>query len=245
MIVVFAAPQDAISRTLVESWRSHGAALLTSADLSEAGWRHYLPDVGRSTAVIEGRRVEVGQIDGVVVRWPGVFPEELGKIAPDDRAYVAAEMTAFLISWLSELKCPVLNRATSTCLMGPSWRLEEWLHAGGRLSIPVHPVTRSVVPSELGFGYRPAAAHSVRATVTVVGERCVGDVHPHLAEHARRLAHFAGVDLLKVDFSSAERDGELLGADLWLDLSRKDISDAVLSLLLRGDVKRCREEEPR
>ncbi len=57
-------------------------------------------------------------------------------------AYVSAEMTAFLLSWLSGLDCPILNRPTPNCLSGPGWRQEQWIHLAARLGIPVDPVQR-------------------------------------------------------------------------------------------------------
>jgi hypothetical protein len=49
-------------------------------------------------------------------------------------------MKAFLLSWLSQLNCLVLNRPTPLCLSGPSWRPEQWTYAAAQLGIPVQPL---------------------------------------------------------------------------------------------------------
>ena len=45
---------------------------------------------------------------------------------------------------------------------------------------------------------------------TIAGGKCIGEIDPALAEQARRLADIAGVNLLGVQFSSAEAIQALL-----------------------------------
>jgi hypothetical protein len=230
MLVIFSTPGDVEARSLVERWAAHDAVLLTSEDLSAAGWRHRLPQrAADAAAVVGGRRVPAAEIDGVLTRWPSVFEQELGHIVAEDRAYVAAEMTAFLRSWLTELDCPVVNRPTAASLSGPTWRAEQWVHVAAGLGIPVRPVRRHVRLSARAEPAPPAAPH---ATVTVVGERALGAVDPLLAAHSRRLAAAAGVNLLAVHFSGPERDAELLSADPLPALDDGAVADALLELLL-------------
>ena len=54
MILVLANSRDLPARRLVETWRAHDARLLTLADLSRTGWRHYLGEVGPEIAVACG-----------------------------------------------------------------------------------------------------------------------------------------------------------------------------------------------
>ena len=126
MIVVLASRYDELARELVSQWEAQGAALLTCGDLSTAGWCHYVGSPGLATAVIAGRRVAAGEITGVLTRMAFLAEQELVDIVPSDRAYAASEMTAFLLSWLSNLTCPVLNPPTPTSLCGPYWRSEQW-----------------------------------------------------------------------------------------------------------------------
>ena len=74
----------------------------------------------------------------MLTRVPAVFEDELTDIMFSDRSYVAAEMTAFLLFWLSRLRCPVLNEPTATCLAGRYWRREQWIDQAARAGIAVH-----------------------------------------------------------------------------------------------------------
>ncbi|MBD2412111.1 hypothetical protein FACHB389_03580 [Nostoc calcicola FACHB-389] len=257
MLVVVASRHDKAAEALVANWSAYGASLLTPEDLSVAGWRHYVRGGGdggdggdegetsssspsspsspsSSSAVVGGVTIGLDQITGVLTRLPSIFEQELLHIIPEDRGYVAAEMNAFLISWLSSLKCPVLNRPTPTYLLGPAWRPEQWVYAAAQLGIPVRPVRRQ---SSLLASVRPQVMEKPAVKVTVVGDRCLGEVEKLLASHARRLADAAQVDLLTVNFSSSESSAELLGADLWADISAPNVADAILEFLSGGHAK--------
>ena len=178
-----------------------------------------------STVVIGGRSIAADGISGVLTRLPHVPERELVRISREDRRYVAAEMTAFLRSWLSTLRCPVLNRPVSTSLSGPGWCQEQWIHTAARLGIPVRPMRRSIAfPADAA----EAVPDPPDVTVTVVGERCLGPVNGVLAAQARSLARAAGVDLLSVRFGKGQ---ELLGADPWPDVSSPEVADAILEYL--------------
>lgn len=231
MIVIFASRYDTSATSLATRWMAHNASLLTCDDLSAVGWRHYLSSEQASTAVIGGRVVSVEEISGVFVRWPGVFAQELTQIAAADRNYVAGEMLAFLVSWLSSLRCPVINRPTPLNLTGPAWRLEQWTYAAAQQGIPVRPVHRHIaINSDNGA----EDLHPHPATVTVVGKRCFGTVDERLLKQARRLAEAAGVSLLKVSFSGPEAGSFLISADLIPDIS-DEVADALLALLLEDE----------
>ena len=232
MLVIVASRHDGVARTLTNQWAAHDAALLTCEDLATAGWRHPLGVTERSTAVVGGRVVAVEEITGVLTRRPYVIEQELGHIVPADRAYVAAEMTAFLLSWLSVLECPVLNRPTPSGLSGPNWWPEQWTYAAARLGLPVRPVRRrSVLPANVAA----EATDPPPVTVTVVGGRCFGSVDEALAAQAQHFAKAVGVDLLAVQFSGNEPGADFLGANLWPDASSPEIADAILEYLSEGD----------
>jgi hypothetical protein len=230
VLVIIASRHDGVARRLAERWAAHEAALLTCEDLSAAGWCHPVGAAGRSTAVVGGRVVAVEGISGVLTRRPYVVEQELGHIVPADRAYVASEMTAFLLSWLSSLECPVLNRPTPSGLSGPNWWPEQWAYAAARSGLPVRPVRRRAALADDA----PAAADPPPLTVTIVGERCIGPVDPALAAQARRFARAVGVDLLAVHFSGPEPGAEFLGADLWPDVTAPEIASAIFEYLSEG-----------
>jgi hypothetical protein len=226
MLVILANRQDEAAMWLAERWKPHGAALLTSADLSTMGWRFHLPSSGNSRAIISGQQVAVNDITGVLTRMPSVYEQELGHVIPGDRQYVASEMTAFLLAWLSNLTCPVLNRPVPNCLAGPNWRSEQWVHLAAQLSIPVRPVQRKIPGSSDGPSQQP------NCKVIVVGDRCFGNASPTVFARARLLAKTAGVDLLAAHFTGPEPEGQLVSASVWPDLTSPEVADAVLQHLL-------------
>jgi hypothetical protein len=144
VLVVVGSRHDPGAREIVKQWENSGAALLSCEDLSSPGWRYCPTDRRASRAVIGKRVVPDKDIRGVLVRRPQVVQQELPYIAAADREFVAAEMTAFLLAWLSHLPCPVLNRPRGTSLCGPNWRPEQWTHAAAMIGIPVEPVRRQI-----------------------------------------------------------------------------------------------------
>jgi hypothetical protein len=166
VIVIFASRYDKSASSLVERWKNYDASLLTCDDLSVAGWRHFLNAEGHERAVVNGKIVDVADIDAVLIRWPGVFAPELIQIAAPDRDYVASEMMAFLVSWFSSLACPVINKPTPVNLTGPAWRLEQWTYAAARLGIRQLACAARVSLLKVGFTGREAG--SSLATVDLV-----------------------------------------------------------------------------
>src|SRR5262245_59736765 len=133
VIVVVASRTDAPARNFVRRYAAQGVYLLTPADLSHCGWSYRVGHIEASMAVIGGQRMAARDLRGVVTRLPAVSEDDLEHIAAPDRAYVAAEMQAFLFSWLTALRCPVLNRPAPSCLAGPAWRPAQWSRAAARL----------------------------------------------------------------------------------------------------------------
>jgi hypothetical protein len=226
VIIIVASCLDQGARTLAARWGTDRVALLTCEDLSVPGWRHYVAAAGTCVAVIGGREVALGEITGVVTCLPSVSELELLHIVPADRAYVAAEMSAFLLSWLSTLNCPVVNRPSPTCLSGPYWRPEQWAYLASQVGMRVQPVHRRIAFTEV-----PTPAVPESATATVIGERCLGQVDTTVMTAARRLARAANVEMLAVRVSGSGPDATFLGADPWPDLTSQETADAVLKYM--------------
>jgi hypothetical protein len=231
MLVLLASRHDEMAHALAARWSAEGAALLTPRGLSVGGWRHHLGSPSDSAAVIDGRPVPVEELTGVLTRLWCVGVQDLPHIVPPDREYVSIEMSAFLVSWLTSLKCPVLNRPTATCLAGPNWQPEEWTHRAARLGIPVRPIERH---SAFGAEAATPSAIAERVTVTVVGARCLGATDETLRRHARLLAAHAGVGLLDVLFDGDDARASFVGVNLWPDIASPDIADAILEHLKGG-----------
>jgi hypothetical protein len=215
MLVVLAHSRDEQARVLVGQWASEGARLLTARDLSLPGWQHRVGGAGPEYAVVGGSRVEVAAIEGVVTRIPCITEAEMTHVMPEERGYVASEMNAFLISWLSRLPCPVLNRPSASSLMGPSLGLEKWLALAVRCGLPLAAAPGSASPKQL-----PAQ----QVSVTVVGRRWFGQVETAVGEGAVRLAATAGVELLTARFNGPA----FVSAELSINVGEPWVAAALL-----------------
>jgi hypothetical protein len=223
VLVVVASGRDEQARALVRGWPDE-SRVLTPRDLSIGGWRHRVGSTDNS-AVIDGRLARAEDIDGVLTRLPVVDESELGRIVAGDRGYVAAEMTAWLAGWLSDLRCPVLNRPSPLHLMGPPWTREQWLLTARRLGIRVVAAQRSTLDAAA------ASLPGAVMTVTVVGGRAVGGASVPLSDAAVALAEIARVELLRAHFASNDPDAPFVAADYWVDPLDADVRAALLERL--------------
>jgi hypothetical protein len=217
MIVVLADRRDAGARAFVEASAGE-AQLLTARDLSEPGWCHR-PTGGEDVAVIGGLSIAPREITAVLTRIPGVAAETLPHIEPAERGFIAAEMNAFLLSWLSRLECPVVNRPTAGSLMGPAWSRERWLVEGCRVGF--EPFARTL-PVPL-----PTESCQTRPIV-LVGDACIGDASSDVGKRARALAERASVTLLGLCLDEHDR---LVAIEPWPDIARPKTARLLLSLL--------------
>jgi hypothetical protein len=221
MLVILAHPRDEGARALAARWHDGGACLMTPRDLSRPGWCHHIGvPCGDEWCVASGERIRTAALGGVITRLPAVAPADLPHIAARDRDYVAAEMTAFLVSWLTRLRCPVLNRPDATSLMGPNRGRERWLTLAARAGLR---------PAQRTCGAPAVPAALATAMVTVVGRRWIGDVAPELGAQAVCLAGRANVDLLTVQFETPEADAAFVCAELMIDVRVDAVADALLA----------------
>ncbi|SEB20197.1 hypothetical protein [Variovorax sp. YR216] len=228
-LLVLADAQDVAAQAFVMRHHKDGARLLKPSDLSLAGWCHRVGDPAASVAVVDGLALPASMIRGVVTRLSAVAPTQLPHVAEADRGYVASEMTAFLGAWLSALACPVVNRPRVPSLSGPAWCQQQWTKRALDLDVPAVPVRR-----ELRAGSTMPTQHTVPAGCVrfdVIGPTILGDGHPRLRSHARRLADSAGMALLGVYFDADDRDACFVGADPWPDLSDEAIGNALMECL--------------
>ena len=232
-LLVLAGAADGAARGFVARQAAQGAVLLTPRDLSRPGWRLRVGDVAASVAVAGGRRIPGAGIKGVLTRLPAITPQDLPHIAREDRAYVAAEMTAFLLAFLSELGSLVANRPTPPCLCGPAWTATRWRQVARELGFPVEPVRLSTAPEVPEAGRQGAF-------VTVLGDTCPGAPCPALAHAATALARAAGVEMLAVEFAHGGADAPVRCAHLLPDLAVPGGDEAVLRLFGLGAARSSR-----
>lgn len=238
VVVVANAHDDAAARWC--GTHAHlGLVRMTPADLSRPGWVFRPADPQTSTIVADGRIMPSKAVSAVITRMARVEPSDLPHITDEDRDYVGAEMTALLLAWLAQLRCPVYNRPTPQCLAGPAWRAERWARTALALGIPTNPTERDT---------RTASAHRCQtasampsrgerleknvATVSVIGDRAIGAHDPMEAQGALALARAAGADLLAVDFRRADSGLRFVGAHPWPDLDDREVA-AELETLVR------------
>jgi hypothetical protein len=138
-------------------------------------------------------------------------------------------MTAFLLYWLSGLRCPILNRPTPGCLTGPSWRSEQWRQLARSRRIPVGSLRRTT-----GAPAAPRQRPPMRS-LTVVGTRVVETHLPALHAPVRALATDAGVSLLRTFFRIGPHGPQFAGATTRPDLASPRVRTAIAACFVRGD----------
>ena len=235
-IIVFANRWDANARSFARRYRAQGVRLLTPENLSRSGWVYSLDNRSEhAQAAVVGGVISSERIGGVLTRLSCVSELDLPQIVSTDRAYVAAEMTGFLLAWLTSLPCPVLNPPTPGCLAGRSWHYGQWVHAASQLGMPVEKVHKRIGPLQRSYSRkRPRVSAPSGVTVTMVGTQCFGTVSPVLLHQTRALAKVAGVDLLAVQFAGPDPDAAFVRASLWPDIADHRIAEAVLRYLQRA-----------
>lgn len=215
LVAIVASTADARARQLAAGLEHVDARVLTPADLSCRGWE-FRPGDRDGAAVIDGAVVATDAVAAVLVRLPWVGEHELPHIDAADRAYVATEMNAFLLAWLSELPCPVVNRPSTTCLAGPLWRGERWIRAATSVGLEVSSPALEVTDAAV--------------TATVVRDRCVGVDDPSVVARLARLARLAGAEVLTVQLVEAAPEMYFVSAAPWPDIADPDVLDAVLNV---------------
>ena len=177
--------------------------------------------------VIDNSIIPCTAITGVLTRSPHPSFAITLHCAGGSRVRSSGNM-AFFIAWLTQLPCPVLNRATPTSLMGASWRPEQWNYLAGQLDVPVYAIRRTI--SKTG-GNTPQYLHPrslQTCKLTVIGTMSLEIATPSIIEYARRIARAAGVQFLPLHFDSPERGGKFVYADLLPDVIEDEVADAIL-----------------
>lgn len=193
---------------------------ITPGDLSRPGWRWDSHRPAAARLVTSTGPVSMEDVTGVLSCLTAVTPVDLPHVAPPERSYVAAEMTAFLGAWLHALPCPVLDPPTINCLAGVGLQRAEWLAAAHRVGIPT-------------AARLPASLSTPTTRVGVAGERLVTQ-DAAAADSARRLADELGVVLLAPVFATGEGEPVLLDVAPWWRAPEVGVAAAVEILLAMG-----------
>lgn len=202
-LLLIGRPDDALVRTLRQQ-APHRLAHASIADLSRAGWRYESGRPDRASACAGDRVIPAARIAAVVCRIALVLPTDLLHVRGDDRAYVAAEMNAFLRAWLAQFTGVRFNEPTWVSLAGPAWHPLQWTWFVARLGVPV---AASSTPST-----DVVQIERETLTATIVRGEVFGLSDPTLVEYALRIARAAKSELLAVTFVR-DRDWKFLSAD--------------------------------
>jgi hypothetical protein len=203
-------------------------------------WEHRVDSTGADIAITlaDGSRFESKAVRGVLNRLVTLPYEPLRHIEPEDREYACQELTAFFLSWLHALPCPVLNRATPQGLSGAWQHRSEWVWLAAQAGLPTPRYRQS---SSSGGAVRDVEVTSPASTVTtvlVVGRHVAGESAPSsILSGCRRLARLAGTSLLGIDFRvDASGAWTFAGATPHPDLRRggNALLDALASALQGG-----------
>jgi hypothetical protein len=190
----------------------HGTTTVVTASDFHQSFRAAISvgDFSSSEITLGGARITAGEISGIVSTIPGFLPQEFYYIEPADREYVCAEMTAFLIYFLSELACKKLNPPSPRSLCGLGLNRIEWLTAAAGCGVPIWPVhTKNGVSLPVGD-----TQGVQQVTTTIIGETVLGgDVPEKIGGYLRALAKTFVLPYLSCAFVSPP-GGDYLLADL-------------------------------
>jgi hypothetical protein len=212
MIALLSHSFDTAAQQAVAAWPRQEATLLTTADVCTEGWVIDTHDFAASTFVAGGQQRVVGELRGVVNLMPFVEEKTLLKTYPDDRPYVASELTAFLAYWLNQLPCPVLNRPAPDALVGSNLSPERFGQLARRVGLCVAPST--------------ASEH---CSVIVVGGSVVNPSELPVEAAVRQLAQLAGLSYLEVFFSKEPQGYHYVGVRQMPQICNKLVSSALHS----------------
>lgn len=192
-LLLLAREEDSCIRVFQQQARYH-IVHASIADLSSEGWRYVGGCPERATACAGGRMIPATQITAVLCRISHVAASDLQTIHVDDRAYAAAEMTAFLRAWLAQFQGELCNEPTWMSLAGPGWNSLQWKWVVSHLGVPVATEAQ-----------RARAASMHWETATVSGSEVFGVSDPTLIEYSLRIARAEKARSLTIRFV---HDGE-------------------------------------
>jgi hypothetical protein len=218
-LLLLARADDSAIRTLQQQ-APNRVVHASIADLSCAGWQYVSGRPNEASAHAGGRIVPASEIAAVLCRIPAVTPADLPHQHRDDRAYVAAEMNAFLRAWLAQFAGVHFNEPTWVSLAGPNWHTLTWARLVGELGITVSSRAQRGTCSSpgdltksrsLAAGSRRQGEHET-ATATVVCGEVFGLTDPSLIDASLRIASAVRANVLAVTFKRDDDDWNFLSA---------------------------------
>jgi hypothetical protein len=241
--------------------QADAVALVTMRDLAQADeLTQTMNGGGQPHTIIRlrtGVTIDSGDIGVVMNRLRYIAVPQFTRSNPADRNYATMEMYALLVSWLTSLRCPIVNRGDSSGLSAAPRNAFEWLRlaadAGLRTprlaassSLRRYAVSDMVMLGLEGAenGTRFIAAQqrgwflerlgSRRCSLYVTGTHVSGALSAETKRAVRRLAHRAGLSIARVDFSQALDSPDswvFVGIDEWPEVVDGESMASVATLL--------------
>lgn len=228
MILVISNIANDAAPALVKSFPAGAASLIMASDVHtsfKAGIA--VNDFLSSEMNISGTTIPARKISGVVTTIPFFLPQEFYYVAAADREYVCAELQAFFIYFLSELKCKKLNPPGRKIFTGLGGHKLEWLKTARQLRVPVWPIH-----IKNGANADPLNTSSVKIIkCTVVGDEVVGDDTPdNVIAHTRALARAFSLPYISCSFATENgRDHYLLDIATIPDITPPENREAIIN----------------
>jgi len=233
VILVLSNVANESANELVEMFPPEAASLVTASNI-HASFKIAVSvaNFEASELAIGAARISPAEISGVISTIAHFFPQEFYYIERADREYVCAEVSAFFVYFLSELRCKKLNPPSSRALSGLGMHGMEWMKAAHSFGIPVWPAElKNGVPVE------PAAREDVQSfRATIVGDSVVEEDAPErVRAYLRALSRAYSMPYLCADFIS-RGDGEYFLRGLWSvpDITIPANREAIVAFMKRA-----------
>ncbi len=197
--------------------------LVTEAALASATrWDHRISSSEAKVSFVlpDDSFISDRNLGGVLNRLIAPPEQAVRQAVPEDRDYASQEMTAFHLSWLHGLPCPVLNRPTPQGLAGRWFHTSECVLMAHAAGLPVLPYlqTWSDAP-DAGYGSLAPAGVDI-AQCVVLDDELFGQSLPENIHHAclafaaKSQTRLLGIDL----FRAGNRDWTFASATPLPDL---------------------------
>ncbi len=158
----------AVYQELCARHSATNVAVLTDADLARGiSWSYtHLDGAADSTLRWrDGREISSAAINAVFNRLRYLNPASFAALSETDREYAVGETYALVLSWLTSLRCAVVNPASARGMSGAHRSPLEWLKLAGEVGISTRRAqftTNARLVSPKGFdAFQPPAGASL------------------------------------------------------------------------------------
>lgn len=225
MIIVISNIFNEAVPALINRFPKGTVSLFTSRDLSKRGTSIHFNNFDKGSIVVSGKKILIRNISGVLTLIANIYPQELVQINKEDREYVSCEMNAFLTWFLSQLKCPMLNRPSATCFSGQLWKTEYWIKLAIESGIPVDTLVRN---NSLPKKHKKPVEDKF-ISVTLIGKKVYGTAIKEIKNYTLLLASAVKLNLLKVIFKkTASGKYKFYNATQFPDVTDQRVSNAII-----------------